>query len=375
MVDRDAMSNSHEQLQALALSSLASGWRVRQELATVHLDGIVRAALLMRDAVLAGKKVLLCGNGGSAADAQHIAAELVGRFVIERRALPAIALTTDTSALTAIGNDYGYEVVFSRQVEALGQPGDVLIAITTSGRSPNVVAAAKAARAIGMQVIGLTGATGAEFVRSCDGGVAVPSTNTARVQECHIAIGHVLCEILDAAFAPVAIRGDGPVRLTTSPKEHALDELVAFRERCRAMKKTVAWTNGVFDLLHVGHLHSLRAARGYGDVLLVGINSDASVKANKGPSRPIFPAAERLEMLAALDIVDAVIVFDQPTPTEMLAAIKPDIHVKGADYAPPHGKAIPEADLVRGYGGRIEFVPMVPGRSSTDTLSRLLGEA
>jgi phosphoheptose isomerase len=369
------MSHSHEQLQALALSSLASGWRVRQELATVHLDGIVRSALLMRDAVLAGKKVLLCGNGGSAADAQHIAAELVGRFVVERRALPAIALTTDTSALTAIGNDYGYEVVFSRQVEALGQPGDVLIAITTSGRSPNVVAAANAARAIGMKVIGLTGAAGADFVRSCDGGVAVPSTNTARIQECHITIGHVLCEILDADFAPAVIRGTATGRLTTSPKEHTLDEMVAFRERCRVLKKTVAWTNGVFDLLHVGHLHSLRAARGYGDVLLVGINSDASVKGNKGPSRPIFPAAERLEMLAALDVVDGVIVFDQPTPSEMLAAIKPDIHVKGADYAPPHGKAIPEADLVRGYGGRIEFVPMVPGRSSTDTLSRLLGEA
>src|SRR4051794_32598553 len=141
---------------------------------------------------MAGHKVLLCGNGGSAADAQHIAAELVGRFVIERRPLPAIALTTDTSALTAIGNDYGYEHVFSRQVLALGSPGDVLVAITTSGTSKNVVAAAAAAREVGMKVIGLTGANGSAFVQACDAGVAVPSTNTARIQECHIAVGHLL---------------------------------------------------------------------------------------------------------------------------------------------------------------------------------------
>jgi D-sedoheptulose 7-phosphate isomerase len=127
------MSRSPDSLHAMALSSLAGGVRVRHALAADHLDAIVAAGTIMRDAIAAGHKVLLCGNGGSAADAQHIAAELVGRFVVERRALPAIALTTDTSALTAIGNDYGYEVVFSRQVEALGQPGDVLIAITTSG--------------------------------------------------------------------------------------------------------------------------------------------------------------------------------------------------------------------------------------------------
>src|SRR5512144_1021667 len=122
---------------------LVDGARIRMEL---DAGAIARAADLMRDAVLAGRKVLLCGNGGSAADAQHIAAELVGRFVLERRPLPAIALTTDTSALTAIANDYGYEHVFARQVDALGAEGDVLVAITTSGTSKNVVAAAAIAR-------------------------------------------------------------------------------------------------------------------------------------------------------------------------------------------------------------------------------------
>ncbi len=372
---------------ALVASALLDGVRLRVQLSAEHAGEIAHAAILMRDAVCAGKKVLLCGNGGSAADAQHIAAELVGRFVIERRPLPAIALTTDTSALTAIGNDYGYEHVFSRQVEALGNPGDVLIAITTSGTSKNVVAAVNSARALGMKVIGMTGAKGAAFVASCDGGVAVPSLNTARIQECHIAIGHLLCEVLDEAYAPVSagahggeassVHGNGAAngglasKHSQSLKERSLVELVEWREGLRTRKKTVAWTNGVFDVLHIGHLESLRGARRHGDALIVGVNSDASVKRNKGPERPIFPVAERLEMLAALEIVDALVVFDDPTPEAMLAAIKPDVHVKGADYA-PGGKPIPERALVEGYGGKIAFVPLVPGRSSTDTLARLL---
>jgi rfaE bifunctional protein nucleotidyltransferase chain/domain len=131
------------------------------------------------------------------------------------------------------------------------------------------------------------------------------------------------------------------------------------------------WTNGVFDVLHVGHLESLRAARRFGDVLIVGVNSDASVKANKGPDRPIFPCRDRVELLAELELVDAILVFDDPTPAHVLAAVQPDVHVKGADYAPPAGKPIPEAEVVRSYGGRIEFVPLVPGRSSTEAIDRL----
>jgi len=349
--------------EQLVRQALTDGLRVKMALDPAP---IARAAELMRDAVLAGHKVLLCGNGGSAADAQHIAAELVGRFVVERRPLPAISLTTDTSALTAIANDYGYEHVFARQVDALGAPGDVLIAITTSGSSKNVVAAVEIARDRGMKVIGLTGAKGAAFVATCDAGVAVPSTITARIQECHIAIGHLLCEVLDEAFAPspalVVGNGQAPAKV------RSLDELVAWREAQRARKRTVVWTNGVFDVFHIGHLESLRAARAFGDVLVVGVNGDASVRANKGPDRPIFPCAERIELLAALEIVDAILVFDDATPEHVLAALKPDVHVKGADYAT---KPIPERSIVEAYGGRVELVPLVPGRSSTDTLARL----
>jgi phosphoheptose isomerase len=359
-------------------AALLDGIRVRARLLAEHEHDVAACAALVRDAVVAGKKILLCGNGGSAADAQHIAAELIGRFVVERRPLAAIALTTDTSALTAIANDYGYDHVFSRQVEALGAPGDVLVAITTSGTSKNVVAAVAAARAQGMKVVGLTGAKGEAFARACDAGVAVPSTVVARIQECHIAIGHLLCEVVDAAFAPVP--ADAPLRgglpphlpLTHLPspgKLYDLPELVTWREACRARGKAVVWTNGVFDVLHVGHLHSLREAKRFGDVLVVGVNTDASVKANKGPDRPIFPCAERVEMLAALELVDAICVFDDPTPERVLAELKPDVHVKGADYV---DKPIPERAIVEAHGGRIELIPLVPGRSSTSTLTRLL---
>ena len=342
---------------------LAESIRVQAALDPV---AIAHAADLLRDTVLAGRKVLLCGNGGSAADAQHIAAELVGRFVVERRPLAAIALTTDTSALTAIANDYGFEHVFARQVDALGAAGDLLVAITTSGTSKNVLAAVEVARQRGMKVLGLTGAKGAAFVAACDAGVAVPSSVTARVQECHIAIGHLLCEAVDEAFAPspAIVMGNG----SAPAKELTLEQLVQWREAQRARKRSVVWTNGVFDVLHAGHLASLRAARAFGDVLVVGVNDDASVRANKGPDRPIFPVEERVALLAALEIVDALLVFGDATPERVLAAVKPDVHVKGADYA---NKPIPERALVEAYGGRVELVPLVPGRSTTHALAKL----
>ncbi|MGI8669133.1 MAG: D-sedoheptulose-7-phosphate isomerase [Aridibacter sp.] len=144
-----------------------------------------------------GNKILLCGNGGSAADAQHLAAEFVGRYETERRAFPAIALTTDTSALTELANDYNFERVFARQVEALATEGDCLIAISTSGNSPNVIEAVMKARNSGCRVIGLTGANGKKLASLCDACVLVPSERTARIQEAHITIGHIWCEIFD----------------------------------------------------------------------------------------------------------------------------------------------------------------------------------
>lgn len=148
-----------------------------------------------------GGKLLLCGNGGSAADAQHIAAEFVGRYETERKALPAIALTTDTSALTALANDYDFERIFSRQVEALARPGDCLIAISTSGNSPNVISAVMEARKRGCSTLGVTGKNGKKLASLCDAAILVPSDRTARIQEAHIAIAHIWCEIIDAKIS------------------------------------------------------------------------------------------------------------------------------------------------------------------------------
>lgn len=158
---------------------------------------IVRIALEMAKALREGNKILLFGNGGSASDAQHIAAELVGRFAAERPSWPALALTANTSTLTAIGNDYGYEQTFSRQVEGLGKPGDVAVGISTSGKSPNVLKAVQLAKAMGLKTVALTGGRGGPLAGAADLVLIVPSQNTQRIQETHITVGHILCEIIE----------------------------------------------------------------------------------------------------------------------------------------------------------------------------------
>lgn len=154
-------------------------------------------AMEMAAALHRGNKILWCGNGGSAGDSQHLAAELVGRFCRERRGQPSIALTTDTSILTAVANDYGYDVVFSRQVEALGNPGDILVGISTSGNSRNVIAAIEAAKLAGMTTVAFTGLGGGRIAQIADHLFAVESRETARVQEAHILAGHMLCDWLE----------------------------------------------------------------------------------------------------------------------------------------------------------------------------------
>lgn len=159
---------------------------------------IQEASNICLEALNNEKKILLCGNGGSAADAQHIAAELSGRFKKERKALAGIALTTDTSALTAIGNDYGFDFIFSRQLEAIGKRGDILIAISTSGNSKNVIKAIESARKIGLKIITLTGKKGGVMKDLGDINIVIPSNNTPRIQEMHIMVGHMICAIIDS---------------------------------------------------------------------------------------------------------------------------------------------------------------------------------
>jgi len=170
---------------------------LKYQVAETLSEKILYAAYSIRDCISTGGKLILMGNGGSAADSQHIAAELIGRFKKERKAIPALALTVDSSSLTALGNDYGFESIFSRQVEALANPNDAVVGISTSGNSKNIIRALSLAREIGAKTIGLMGNDGGEMKNCVDIGIIVPSNDTARIQEVHITIGHIICEIIE----------------------------------------------------------------------------------------------------------------------------------------------------------------------------------
>jgi D-sedoheptulose 7-phosphate isomerase len=187
-------------IEALAADHLRAAAAVFDQVAAESADTIAAMASALTSCLRAGGKVMLCGNGGSAAMAQHLAGELVGRYLRERQALPAIALTTDSSVLTAVGNDYRFDDVFLRQIEALAVPGDALIAMSTSGSSPNVVLAAQAARRKKVTVLALTGQSGGEVVDHADLVLRIPSVDTPLVQAAHLAVGHVLCDAVERAL-------------------------------------------------------------------------------------------------------------------------------------------------------------------------------
>ncbi|WP_448588592.1 D-sedoheptulose 7-phosphate isomerase [Thermocrinis sp.] len=181
----------------LVINSFRESAEVKLAFIETYAERLLEVGKIVANALREGNKVLLFGNGGSAADAQHIAAEIVGRFKKERKAMPAVALTTDTSILTSLGNDYGFETIFERQIEALCMPGDVAIGITTSGNSENVIRGLKKAHDLGATTIALTGRDGGRVLDVAHYCFVVPSYDTARIQECHITIGHVICEILE----------------------------------------------------------------------------------------------------------------------------------------------------------------------------------
>lgn len=187
----------HTEVEALINTSIQESIRVKETLRTTMVPLIAQVADLIAKSITSGGKLILFGNGGSAGDAQHIAAELLGRFELERPAFPSIALTTNSSTLTAIGNDYGYDQIFSRQVQGLANAGDVVIGISTSGNSPNVLEGIRVAKEQGAATIGMTGEKGGQLAIECTHCFKVPSSNTARIQESHIMIGHLLCLIIE----------------------------------------------------------------------------------------------------------------------------------------------------------------------------------
>jgi D-sedoheptulose 7-phosphate isomerase len=198
-VQKRAIEDDHEAL--LAREAIRKSIETKQQLAEECLDDIIEMAHMITIALRKGRKVVFFGNGGSAADAQHISAELVGKFKRARPALRASALTTNTSILTAVGNDIGFDEIFSRQVQATLEPEDVAVGISTSGRSANVIKGVEEARRIGAKTIALTGSGGGLLGSLCDHRVIVPSDDTQRIQECHIMIGHIVCELIDDTLA------------------------------------------------------------------------------------------------------------------------------------------------------------------------------
>jgi len=184
-----------ERVRRLIQASIAVKQKILQDVELVA--SVAEVSKLIVDALLQGKKILLLGNGGSAADAQHIAAEFVGRFAFDRPALPALALSVNTSCVTAIGNDYGFDLVFSRQIEALGQKGDVAIGISTSGNSANVLHAMSTSKKLGLRTIALTGCTGGKLKNEVEFCLCAPSTETPRIQECHMLMGHIISELVE----------------------------------------------------------------------------------------------------------------------------------------------------------------------------------
>ena len=314
----------------------------------------------------AGGQVLSCGNGGSSGDAQHLASELVNRFETTRRALPAIALSTDSSVVTAIANDVCYEQIFARQIEALGRPGDCLVAFSTSGNSTNVIAAARTAQQRGMWVLALTGKEGGQLallLRPVDIELRVPEQNTARIQEVHLVLIHALCSGVDASFvgdAPASVFHTGQVLRDWE----ALDEACTFR-------RPLVFTNGVFDVLHRGHVQYLAEARAEGACLVVGVNSDASVRRlGKGADRPVNSEEDRMAVLAGLQAVDFVTVFDDDTPLKLIQHLQPDVLIKGGDWPI---ERIVGADWVQAGGGRVLSIPFRHERSTTALLQKIRG--
>lgn len=349
---QSALPSVHENLVASAARRLAFAAAAVGDAA----PEIAEIGELMGRALANGNKILVFGNGGSAACAQHFAAEFTGKLKLDRRPYPAISLTTDTSALTAIANDYGYEHVFSRQVTAFGNPGDIAVGLSTSGTSANVIAAFRAAAAAGVITVGLTGkhnGLGGDY------SVSVPLPETARIQEAHDLILHEFAQIAER----VATDDLGwDTSACPFPFVLAPDQLPAFRGWIEETAQSLVTTNGCFDLLHEGHVHSVESARAHGDRLVVFVNSDDSVRRLKGEERPYRDIDARIRDLQRLSAVDHVVVMDGDDPRSLLEQVTPAVHVKGADY---RDKDLIERAVVEAGGGTIAFVDLIDGVSTT----------
>ena len=322
---------------------------------------IAAAGELVAHALSSGKRAYIFGNGGSAACATHFAAEFTGKLKEDRPPLPVVSLTTDASALTAIANDYGFDHVYARQITALARPGDVVIGLSTSGRSENVRRAFLAAHEAGAETLALVGTVDELGARRT---VHVGVSETARVQELHDLILHEIAQVTERVLF-----ADLPYDSSASRFGLVLegDELAQLRDWADASGQSIVSTNGVFDLLHDGHIASLQAAKREGDRLVVLINGDESVRRLKGDGRPIRPLEDRIRDLGRVMAVDHVVVMDDLDPRRLLGLLRPDAHAKGAEYA--EGQLL-EAETVIAGGGRIVYLDRVAGYSTSSQIER-----
>ncbi|MDD3148169.1 MAG: adenylyltransferase/cytidyltransferase family protein, partial [Candidatus Riflebacteria bacterium] len=289
-----------------------------------------------------------------------MAGELVGRFGYDRASLPCISLCTPSATFTAIANDYGYEQVFKRQVQGLGQTGDILIGLSTSGNSPNIVEAFKTAAEQKITTIAMTGSRDSKLSEIADITVRAPSAKTPRIQEIHGLLLHSMCRAIEEEMFP------GKAAAPALPARKILNgDDINVLARAMSGYQSV-FTNGCFDILHPGHVYVLNESRKAGELLIVGLNTDASIKRLKGPTRPYHRFEDRAMVLAALECVDYVIGFNEDTPAKLIEALTPKILIKGGDYTPD---TIVGADWVTSHGGCVKVIPLLEGHSTTGILT------
>jgi D-sedoheptulose 7-phosphate isomerase len=354
--EREKMLSKDEMtfLSVNAANRLGYGASKVSSLAPAIAEIAMKVATSLRN----GGKVFVFGNGGSAAGAQHFAAEFTGKLRELRAPLPAISLNSDSAALTAIGNDFGFEEIFARQVTALVNAKDIVFGLSTSGTSKNVSLGIAAAKEIGAETVGLVGQ---RDEIGAGASLSVPLSETARIQECHDLILHQIAQVSERLLFGI----DDDSSADRFPFLLEPKNFQEFGSWIRRTNQRLVTTNGVFDLLHPGHHHSLEFSRSKGDCLVVCLNSDESVRALKGPSRPLTPMADRLSLLEKIPSVDHVVIFRETTPTSVIEALKPSVHCKGEEYS---GRSLPEEAAVLSGGGQIIFVPRLKDYSTSKLL-------
>jgi D-sedoheptulose 7-phosphate isomerase len=306
----------------------------------------------------AGRKIYAFGNGGSAAEAQHFTTELIGRFKENRISLPAISLCSDSSALTCIANDFGFDFVFSRQVEGLVEHGDVVVGFTTSGSSRNVLAGLESARKVGAKAVLITGERKIPEIGLDNMIIQLGGFETAIIQESHLMLIHILSELIE-----IKMELKKPLLSKSHPRVISDRE---FKHEMLPENGQIVWVNGCFDILHEGHLLLLDNARRAGGYLVVGINSDQSVRKLKGETRPLIAEMNRARLIAGLFFVDLVIIFSGEDPLEILSAVRPSIVIKGEDYRETN---FIERVFLEEIGCEIRFTGHIQGVSSSEIIS------